>query len=105
MEARRAGAYRFTESARNIVFFSRYEASQWGSLTIEPYHLLALLREGNPAMHGYHHEQDVEPSCAWTQLVVLPLQTQSVCTCVRAIAPSFVAEQAAGCEGFSASLM
>jgi ATP-dependent Clp protease ATP-binding subunit ClpC len=37
---------RYTEHARRIVFFSRYEASQFGSPYIEPEHfLLGLLRE------------------------------------------------------------
>jgi ATP-dependent Clp protease ATP-binding subunit ClpC len=37
---------RYTERARRIVFFSRYEASQFGSPYIEPEHfLLGLLRE------------------------------------------------------------
>jgi hypothetical protein len=37
---------RFTERARRVIFFARYEASQFGSMTIEPEHLLlGLLRE------------------------------------------------------------
>jgi hypothetical protein len=37
---------RYTERARRVVFFARYEASQFGSLTIETEHLLlGLLRE------------------------------------------------------------
>jgi ATP-dependent Clp protease ATP-binding subunit ClpC len=37
---------RYTERARRIVFFSRYEASEFGSPYIEPEHfLLGLLRE------------------------------------------------------------
>ncbi len=37
---------RYTEKARRVIFFARYEASQSGSLYIEPHHLLlALLRE------------------------------------------------------------
>src|SRR5262245_44654347 len=38
---------RYTERARRVLFFARYEASQLGSLSIEPEHLLlGLLREG-----------------------------------------------------------
>jgi hypothetical protein len=38
---------RYTELARRVLFFARYEASQLGSLTIEPEHLLlGLIREG-----------------------------------------------------------
>src|SRR5262249_41259506 len=37
---------RYTEKARRVIFFARYEASQFGSLSIEPEHiLLGLLRE------------------------------------------------------------
>lgn len=37
---------RYTEKARRVIFFSRYEASQFGSNSIEPEHLLlGLLRE------------------------------------------------------------
>ena len=38
---------RYTERARRVLFFARYEASQLGSLTIETEHLLlGLMREG-----------------------------------------------------------
>ena len=38
---------RYTEPARRVLFFARYEASQLGSLTIETEHLLlGLMREG-----------------------------------------------------------
>jgi ATP-dependent Clp protease ATP-binding subunit ClpA len=38
---------RFTERARRVLFFARYEASQLGSLSIETEHLLlGVLREG-----------------------------------------------------------
>src|SRR3989440_11819993 len=37
---------RYTEKARRVIFFARYEASQFGSPYIEPEHLLlGLLRE------------------------------------------------------------
>lgn len=37
---------RYTEKARRVIFFARYEASQYGSMTIEPEHLLlGLFRE------------------------------------------------------------
>jgi uncharacterized protein YbbC (DUF1343 family) len=39
---------RYTEKARRVIFFSRYEASQFGSTAIEPEHLLlGLTREDN----------------------------------------------------------
>ena len=38
---------RYTERARRVLFFARYEASQLGSISIESEHLLlALVREG-----------------------------------------------------------
>src|SRR6516225_7477787 len=37
---------RYTERARRVIFFARFEASQFGSMTIESEHLLlGLLRE------------------------------------------------------------
>ena len=37
---------RYTEKARRVIFFARYEASQWGADQIETSHLLlGLLRE------------------------------------------------------------
>jgi len=37
---------RFTEKARRVIFFARYEASHYGSPTIESFHLLlGLARE------------------------------------------------------------
>jgi ATP-dependent Clp protease ATP-binding subunit ClpA len=41
----------YTERARRVIFFSRYEASQFGSTTIETHHLLlGLLREDKNLM-------------------------------------------------------
>ncbi len=86
MEQRQSVAYRLTESARKVVFFSRYEASQWGSPTIEPYHLLlGLLREGKPvlrlwsldtpdAVRSVRAEVETEyPFLPWTRRDTLPL--------------------------------
>ncbi len=40
---------RYTEMARRVIFFARYEASQFGASTIEPEHLLlGLSREDKP---------------------------------------------------------
>jgi len=39
---------RYTERARRVLFFGRYEATELGSETIEPHHLLlGLMREGH----------------------------------------------------------
>ncbi len=41
---------RYTEKARRVIFFARYEASQFGSPYIETEHLLlGLLREEKPS--------------------------------------------------------
>jgi hypothetical protein len=45
---------RFTERARRVFFFARYEASQFGSVTIEPEHLLlGVLREDKHAVSRF----------------------------------------------------
>jgi hypothetical protein len=45
---------RYTEKARRAVFFARYEASRYGSPTIESEHLLlGLLREENSHLHQW----------------------------------------------------
>src|SRR5437868_13210433 len=46
----RSGMFeRYTEKARRVIFFARYEASQYGSPYIEAEHLLlGLLREDHP---------------------------------------------------------
>jgi Clp amino terminal domain, pathogenicity island component len=42
---------RYTEKARRVIFFARYEASQYGSSVIDTEHiLLGLLREDQPLM-------------------------------------------------------
>jgi ATP-dependent Clp protease ATP-binding subunit ClpC len=44
---------RYTESARRSLFFARYEASQLGSISIEPEHLLlGLLRDSRARIHA-----------------------------------------------------
>ena len=43
---------RYTERARRVLFFARYEASQLGSISIETEHLLlGLIREGKGIIH------------------------------------------------------
>jgi ATP-dependent Clp protease ATP-binding subunit ClpC len=44
---------KYTEKARRVIFFARYEASQFGSSRIETEHLLlGLLREDNTSVPG-----------------------------------------------------
>lgn len=47
-----AGVFeRYTEPARRALFFARFESSQFGSLSIEPEHLLlGIAREGGPLL-------------------------------------------------------
>jgi len=45
---------RYTEKARRVIFFARYEASHYGSLVIDTEHiLLGLLREDRALMHRH----------------------------------------------------
>jgi ATP-dependent Clp protease ATP-binding subunit ClpA len=48
---------RYTERARRVIFFARYEASQFGSTTIDTEHLLlGLLREDRNLTNRYLHD-------------------------------------------------
>jgi Clp amino terminal domain, pathogenicity island component len=50
---------RYTEQARRIIFFARYEANQYGSPHIEPEHLvLALCRERPPVARQFFGSGD-----------------------------------------------
>ena len=45
---------RYTVRARRVVFYARYEASQFGSMTIESEHLLlGLIREYTDLIHRF----------------------------------------------------
>ena len=53
---------RYTEKARRVIFFARYEASQYGSPYIETEHLLlGLLREDRALARWFPGESNVEP--------------------------------------------
>jgi len=53
---------RYTEKARRVIFFARYEASQYGSPYIETEHLLlGLLREDRSLAKWFPGESSVEP--------------------------------------------
>jgi len=55
---------RYTERARRVIFFARYEASQYGSSTIDSEHiLLGLLREDRALLHRF-----VGPASAGTEI-------------------------------------
>jgi Clp amino terminal domain, pathogenicity island component len=51
---------RFTEKARRVIFFARYEASQYGSAHIETEHLLlGLVREDQPLLKVLLKEENI----------------------------------------------
>src|SRR5580704_5370822 len=53
---------RYTEKARRVIFFARYEASQYGSPYIETEHLLlGLLREDRELAKWFPGDSSVEP--------------------------------------------
>src|ERR1700676_1899633 len=53
---------RYTEKARRVIFFARYEASQYGSHYIETEHLLlGLLRENGGLIRSANNENNPEP--------------------------------------------
>jgi ATP-dependent Clp protease ATP-binding subunit ClpC len=52
-EARAQSVFeRYTEKARRVIFFARYEASNYGSPCIETEHLLLGLLREDPALHA-----------------------------------------------------
>jgi ATP-dependent Clp protease ATP-binding subunit ClpC len=60
---------RYTEAASRVIFFSRYEASQFGSGLVEPQHLLlGLLREDA----ALRHRVDPERIRAWVEAEMPP---------------------------------
>lgn len=51
---------RYTEKARRVIFFARYEASQFGATQIEAEHiLLGLVREDKTLTHRFFHRSHV----------------------------------------------
>ena len=52
---------RYTEKARRVIFFARYEASQYGSPHIETEHLLlGLIREDQPLVRMFLGQGDIQ---------------------------------------------
>src|SRR5262245_4247001 len=52
---------RYTERARRVIFFARYEASQFGSVAIETEHLLlGLLREDKGLLSRFQLDRSIE---------------------------------------------
>jgi ATP-dependent Clp protease ATP-binding subunit ClpA len=84
-------AQKFTAEMSRILAFSGYEASQWGSVNVEPHHvLLALLREAKPlfrlwsldgadAVRSLRVEiESLYPLQVWTWRETLPLSAAAV---------------------------
>jgi ATP-dependent Clp protease ATP-binding subunit ClpC len=60
---------RYDEAARRALFFARYEASQLGSKSIEPEHLLlGVLRQPSPLVHEILAAADVTTAGLRTEL-------------------------------------
>src|SRR5215471_1479754 len=56
---------RYTERARRVIFFARYEGSQFGSTTIETEHfLLGILREDRNVIKRHTADQVTEKAVA-----------------------------------------
>ena len=54
---------RYTEKARRVIFFARYEASQYGSMSIETEHLLlGLMREDHALVRKFLRDKGGERS-------------------------------------------
>ncbi len=60
---------RYTERARRVIFFARYEASQLGSRTIETEHLLlGLIRENNGLTGKLLARADIDPDAIRSEI-------------------------------------
>jgi ATP-dependent Clp protease ATP-binding subunit ClpC len=69
---------RYTEQARRVLFFARYEASQLGSISIETEHLLlGLLREESSLAGSVLRENGFELAGLRNEISALPPQTRS----------------------------
>ena len=66
---------RYTEKARRVIFFARYECSQFGSPGIETEHLLlGLLREDKALTNRFLHSVDAVESIRERVRAVTPLR-------------------------------
>ncbi len=74
---------RYTEKARRVIFFARYEASQYGSPYIETEHLLlGLLREDRALAKWFPGESSVEPGIR-TEIEGQIIQRERISTAVE----------------------
>jgi len=64
---------KFTEKARRVMFFARYEASQFGAESIQSGHLLlGLLREAEKTSTALLERMGVQASVLRERLVSMP---------------------------------
>ena len=56
---------RYTEKARRVIFFARYEASQFGSPYIETEHLLLGLLREDKALTNRFLRSHASVECIW----------------------------------------
>ena len=72
---------RYTERGRRVIFFARYEASQFGSMTIESEHLLlGLIREYPSVIHRFalaHSTENIREEIA-ARLTIRPKVSTSI---------------------------
>jgi ATP-dependent Clp protease ATP-binding subunit ClpA len=94
---------RYTESARRIIFFARYEASRFGSSTIETEHmLLGLLREDKKLIGSLlneaseHFQQKIEGQIAARPKIPTSIDLPLSNECKRILA--YANEEAEGLE-------
>src|SRR4029077_1043489 len=75
---------RYTERARRTLFFARYEASQFGSTTIETEHLLlGLLRESNGTCRRFLENRQLSPQRISADIVVRMAREKTVPTSIE----------------------
>jgi ATP-dependent Clp protease ATP-binding subunit ClpC len=65
----------YTEKARRVIFFARYECCQFGSLSVETEHLLlGLLREDKALTNRFLHSVDAVESIRQRVRAVTPVR-------------------------------
>ena len=69
---------RYTEPARRVIFFARYEASEFGSATIESEHLLlGLLREDVKGLQRFLPNSTSIESIRWQIKAQVPVHEKT----------------------------
>ena len=80
---------RYTEKARRVIFFARYEASQFGSPYIETEHLLlGLLREDKALTNRFLRSHASVESIRKADPSSTPLRAEPVCALCNSLSAS-----------------